>query len=489
MARILVVSVVWSVSLAIIEDFVRTLLLSLSSSKKTLLLGPPLMVMGRSNKNVFYLACCWMWLFVCQTKASGAFFLRTTPIAVSSHQARPSSLGCHSHRRTTSRRYPRRSKNTILLLAAFQKENDSTSDRVSSPERYAQSLNLTIAQVQERIHQRQESVDKLQRQLQHISNNNNNNPLEKQALLCRHRYEHGQHPFVCRKCWTYQSICLCRRQQHMTKQRTMITLRSPCHSIVLWTHRQEWGSVSNTGSILPLILKKTCLLMKGLPEHEEEWKNLLQQQKRDDDVSSSLQSYPQRRLSDDTFHEADDSSTSSLIPIVLWPQNNKKNNTQKKNPQQQSSSSADSSTSSSTDDTATPTYWTMDDIRQMARDNPQQQFVLVAVEGTWRQARRMVSSDLLQSFPRLSLAPVLQQQETNNANDNDLDHDIIQSPTLQQSLLAPLRNKPGSLCTAEAVAYALQALEWITPDEAEAVLDLARTKVDRVRRYQGKLLL
>ena len=487
MARILVVSVVWSVSLAIIEDFVRTLLLSLSSSKKTLLLGPPLMVMGRSNENVFYLACCWMWLFVCQMKASGAFFMRARPIAVSRHQARPSSLGCHSHRRTT-RSVPRRSGNTIFLLAASSKENDSTADRVSSPERYAQSLNLTIAQVQERIHQRQESVDKLQRQLQHLSNNNTN-PLEKQALLCRHRYEHGQHPFVCRKCWTYQPICLCRRQQHMTKQRTMITPRPPCHSIVLWTHRQEWGSVSNTGSILPLILQNTRLLMKGLPEHEEEWKNLLLQQKRDDDASS-LQSYQEWRLNDGTFHEPDNSSTSSLIPIVLWPQNNKNNVTQKKNPQQQSSS-ADSSTST-TDDT--PTYWTMDDIRKMTRDNPKQQFGLVAVEGTWRQARRMVSSDLLRSFPRLSLPP-LQQQETNDAHDNDPDHhnntDIIkqQSSTLQQSLLAPLRNKPGSLCTAEAVAYALQALEWISPDEAEEVLDLARSKVDRVRRYQGKPLL
>ena len=270
----------------------------------------------------------------------------------------------------------------------------------------------------------------------------------------------------------------------MTKQRTMITPRPPCHSIVLWTHRQEWGSVSNTGSILPLILQNTRLLMKGLPEHEEEWKNLLL----DHDVLSSLQSYPQRRLNGDTLHQADTSSTSSLIPIVLWPQNNKNDNTQKKNPQQQSSS-AESSTSSTDDTTATPTYWTMDDIRQMTRDNPQRQFVLVAVEGTWRQARRMVSSDLLQSFPRLSLAPVLQQQETNNANDNDHEHDIIQSPTVQQSLLAPLRNKPRSLCTAEAVAYALQALEWISPDEAEAVLDLARSKVDRVRRYQGKPLL
>ena len=66
----------------------------------------------------------------------------------------------------------------------------------------------------------------------------------------------------------------------------MITPRPPCHSIVLWTHRQEWGSVSNTGSILPLILEKTRLLMKGLPEHEEEWKNLLL----DHDVLSSLQS-------------------------------------------------------------------------------------------------------------------------------------------------------------------------------------------------------
>ena len=89
--------------------------------------------------------------------------------------------------------------------------------------------------------------------------------------------------------------------------------------------------------------------------------------------------------------------------------------------------------------------------------------ILLAMEGTWRQARRMASKF---SYPRLSLENI--------------------SKATNTSLLAPLRapkTAKDSVCTAEAVIAALEGLGMESDPE---ILNIVRRKVDQTRRYQGK---
>lgn len=267
-------------------------------------------------------------------------------------------------------------------------ENDSLSHIVSSPERYAKELGLTLQEVEEMMALREQSVIELQHHMAEEPSGS-----KKHRLICEHHFVHGKHPFICKRCWSYKPICICDKVP--VRKRTI-----PCQKVIVWTHHSEWGSPSNTGSVLPLLLKDTHILMKGL--HENELEKIL-------------------------------SIDPTVMPVVLWPNVNQH--------------VKDHTNSVSLEDLA------------------DHKVILLAVEGTWRQARRMVAK---LPFPRLSI-------------DNRARGDA------QSSLLAPLRSqKDGpdqSVCTAEAIVMALEGLGM---ERDPGILGMVRHKVDRTRRYQGK---
>lgn len=276
--------------------------------------------------------------------------------------------------------------------------NDSLSGSVSSPEKYAKALGLSLQEVEEAIALREQAVQELQIQIARESDGR-----QRHKLICQHRFQHGKHPFVCKKCWSYHPICLC---HEVPREKTKI----PCHKVVIWTHHSEWGSPSNTGSMLPLLLENTQILMKGL--HDKELGDIVCGNDDNDNYNDSM-----------------------VQPVVLWPNVNKHDKMEEE----------------------TIETVTLDELAGKTNN-----IVLLAVEGTWRQARRMVSK---LPYPRLSLDE--------------------KRPT--PSLLSPLRSQTNgpaqSVCTAEAVVHALQGLGM----EADpAILHTVRLKVDRTRRYQGK---
>lgn len=307
--------------------------------------------------------------------------------------------------------------------SSFQEKLESTthvslSDMLSSPERYASSLNMTLEQVQERKLSHRTASAEMNRRLQSKSLSGK----EKHALMCQHRLENGRHPFACPKCWSYLPVCVCNlaAPQLCLKQQNL--------KVVVWTHHREWGLTSNTGSILSLMLSnQSCeLLMKGLPEHD-------------------------RILQDTILNE------NSVLPIVLWPSNGN-------------------------DKDSTTTTVSLEEVQEelLQSSNSHRRVVLIAVDGTWRNARRMVAR-LPSSIPRL-----------------DLPEDIVFSSSVSSSsILAPLRSRGESgndditsekrqVCTAEAVVGALQGLGALDQIQAQHILEVTRTKVDRIKRYRGK---
>eukprot|EP00566_Odontella_aurita_P018436 CAMPEP_0113575946 /NCGR_PEP_ID=MMETSP0015_2-20120614/27998_1 /TAXON_ID=2838 /ORGANISM="Odontella" /LENGTH=326 /DNA_ID=CAMNT_0000479277 /DNA_START=111 /DNA_END=1091 /DNA_ORIENTATION=+ /assembly_acc=CAM_ASM_000160 len=234
----------------------------------------------------------------------------------------------------------------------------------------------------------------------------------KHIMQCKHRYRHGHHPFVCDQCWSYAPVCICDRML-------------PKHSLpnnlelVLWLHHGEWGLTSNTGCILAQTLTPCTMLMKGLPHHDGEMEALL--------------------------------NDTDVLSVVLWPSN------------------------SGTRDFAPGTI-TIDQMKaRLAKQGQHQRVVLIALDSTWRNARRMVSR-LPESVFRLDLPERVVFPEGCN--------DV--------SIISPLRTRgPGvsnrQVCTAEAVVRALVAL-GLSEKEGERVLNVAEAKVDLIRRYRGKPL-
>jgi len=304
-------------------------------------------------------------------------------------------------------------------------ENDSLSYWISSPERYAERLHMTAEQVlaiqtehaaaSTALHKRISDLPAAQGKLKH-------------QLICQHRYQYGKHPFVCRSCWCYQPVCLCRMAA--AQEEMQASLPFCVDQVVLWTHHREWTSISNSGSLLPLLLKNVTLLMKGLPEHDTKMNELLVHD-------------PQR------------------IIVVLWPDN-------------------DISTRQNHSNTTITNRKTWQQIQEMVIDGSKK-ITLLAVEGTWRTARRM-ESKLPPHVIRVKLPP-----ETVYWRSNDADHTVKNEKG--RSLLAELRQQDGgpkdNLCTAEAVTAALVGL-GLPKDQGNGVLEFIQHKVDRIRRYQGK---
>jgi DTW domain-containing protein YfiP len=127
------------------------------------------------------------------------------------------------------------------------------------------------------------------------------------------------------------------------------------------------------------------------------------------------------------------------LPVVLWTDHNKNQDSR--------------------------TYYTIDEVREL--ETP---ITLFVMEGTWRNARRMVGK--LPHDSRLSLRR------------DDLFWE-------GKSLLVPLRRQHGgpkdNLCTAEAVVAALVGL-GMPLSSGNTVLAVVAGKIDLIRRYQGKIL-
>lgn len=278
-------------------------------------------------------------------------------------------------------------------------DNDSLSYLLSSPDRYAQIMGLTVQEVQAVKELREGAKFELQRNLQSATNDDT-----RHRLVAEHRFRYGKHPFVCPKCWSYRPICLCPAASRKK-------LRIPFKQIIIWTHPGEWGSPSNTGSILPLLLNNTHIWMKGYHD------SLLNQVLSDRDC----------------------------IPMILWP---------------------DPASTKQIYTNSSFWFWSADE------DSPLPNVIggihnvtLIVMEGTWRQARRMVGS-LGVSFGLALHSPIT------------------------PSRLAPLRkHKTKTLCTAEAVVAACEAVQTIQHDNdfnGDEVLAFVDLKVDLTRRYQGK---
>lgn len=311
-------------------------------------------------------------------------------------------------------------------------DNDSLSHLLSSPERYAEQLKMPV----EEVRRLQEEYTAASQTLHQKVEGSFNDGRKKHRLICEHRYRYAKHPFVCRKCWCYLPICLCQEAAALPRIQLPLVVKQ----VILWTHHREWTSISNSGSLLPLLLDDTKLLMKGLPQHDEELQRIL------DNIGSGH-------------------------VVVLWPDND---TSPGRNEQQYP-----------VDPKIQHDRVTWQDLQTtLARNDNDNQVTIIVLEGTWRTARRMASK-LPATIQRLSLPPNV--LFWNHSPYDDVDYD--ETTLVPQSLLSPLRRQEGgsqlNLCTAEAVTAALVGL-GLSQEYGRRILDLVQQKVDRTRRYQGK---
>lgn len=314
-------------------------------------------------------------------------------------------------------------------------EMENMSHLVSSKERYAQTYGMTPVQLEQTIRARRQFSEDVHRQILALDSRDesdgNTIGKMKHQLICKHRYTHRRNPFVCVKCWTHLPICVCD-----LFDRDKIALPQGVQGVYIWTHHDEWGKSSNTGSMLPLALDKTRMLMKGLPDHDTKLRN-----------------------------EVLDSSTSSAVPVVLWP----------------GKGGRDKQTVS------------ISELRN-------EELVLVSMEGTWNNCRRMVNK-LPDNILRLDLGQEVSDFFSDPSRDNMLltqsNHSkkapLPKPISLSPSLLAPLRRQgkgkegsPTNISTLEATVIALMGLGMKKEDGAW-ILGNAMEKVDRIRRFTGKI--
>ncbi|PNH07470.1 hypothetical protein TSOC_006074, partial [Tetrabaena socialis] len=72
--------------------------------------------------------------------------------------------------------------------------------------------------------------------------------------------------FSCPNCWLLPGLCVCARMQRFSPRRTQV---------VVHAHHGEWGSASNSGTILPTSLEGSEILLYGHPEHDTRLQELL----------------------------------------------------------------------------------------------------------------------------------------------------------------------------------------------------------------------
>ena len=319
--------------------------------------------------------------------------------------------------------------NTSLLLSRMLS---------SSPECYAGQLGMTIEEVENIQHEHAAASQTLHRRVGAASPDDGH---EKHRLICEHRYRYAKNPLVCRGCWCYLPICLCREAASLPR----IGLPPAVKRVILWTHHREWTSISNSGSLLPLLLDDTKLLMKGLPKHDEEFRGIL-----------------------------DNIGTGRVV--VLWPDNDTSTVQTEQQPYP-------------VDPKTRHHRVTWQDLQTtLARSDSDEQVTLIVLEGTWKTARRMASK-LPARIQRLSLPPDILFWSTRPSVGDLDDVDYDEAIRVRQSSLRPLRQQEGgsqlNLCTAEAVTAALVGL-GLSRENGGRILGLIKKKADQTRRYRGK---
>lgn len=351
----------------------------------------------------------------------------------------------------------------------------------SSPERIAESCGMRPRDVRDAIRRRREATLELNERVIALDRDNCNRedganspqltPAElgraKHRLICRHRYDHLRKPLVCRRCWTHLPICVCHlfeeerggarngdcdpseEKERRRDSKKKSSLPRGVDRVIVWTHHEEWGRTSNTGSLLPLALERTEMLMKGLEEHDEIMDGLLS---RDD-----------------------------LTPVILWPGKGGVNN----------ATTVSELRSMIADGKLKPDDGG-EDLEPGEDRNDQARLVIVAVEGTWTAARKMVNK-----LPPHALRLDLGDDVIANFTMPEMNDGIFCNSTYPNgpvahegsSLLAPLRSQRNgsaeNVSTLEAAVVALLAL-GLGVDDAGRVLRIARTKVERIYEYVGR---
>jgi DTW domain-containing protein YfiP len=313
----------------------------------------------------------------------------------------------------------------------------------------------------------------------------------KHKLHCQHRLKYGRQPGVCPNCWSYFPVCIC--SENIQQHQQPLPLEDCMFQIRIWTHHKEWGSPSNTGKVLSMAFPPpSCLmLMKGLDEHDAQLYESM--------IISSSSSLPKTNPVD------------RIIPVVLWPKNcddhhNKMNNNGKsKQRQRKSYTVSEFRDKFLMSDNATTTSTTNHSPRKQQRII----LVLIALEGTWNHARRMLGKIPI-CVPTLHLSMEEIFAWRNSPTEKDAS-DIVSSssssspptvPPPPSSVLHPLRKQKRSasssnndpshkysfhkVCTAEAIISALLALSLISLEQARMVLGLVERKVQLTASYQGK---
>ncbi|KAL3906846.1 MAG: hypothetical protein SGARI_003822 [Bacillariaceae sp.] len=75
------------------------------------------------------------------------------------------------------------------------KGEEYLSGRVSTPEKYAAAMNMTVSQLQDRKIRHQQALDLLHQRLRDVEQLQDGGGPNKHELICRHRITHGHHPF------------------------------------------------------------------------------------------------------------------------------------------------------------------------------------------------------------------------------------------------------------------------------------------------------
>jgi len=337
----------------------------------------------------------------------------------------------------------------------------------SSLQRMADSMNGVSV---EQIHQMRVDYEMAIQQLRRKLSDPTLSGAAKHQLHCQHRFQFGRQPLVCPTCWSYLPICCCSTKNTTISRRTQVGVDdspndatttlciqnggnskpTPC-SVVFWTHHKEWGSPSNTGSAVVAQLggsrQSNCkMLLKGLDVHDAEL---------------------QRQIHDDP----------NVLPVVLWTESENDDNDR--------------------DEGRSREFVGVEQLREelTAASNSNKSLLLIALEGTWKQAGRM-STRLPTSVRGLSLSTEQvfgwRRTSTNRGT----------AKQRQQSILHPLRkqkqtekthssemivNAGNKVCTAEAVVSALFALSVLSESEASALLDSVQRKIRDTAAYQGKV--
>ena len=471
----------------------------------------------------------------------------------------------------------------------------------SSPQRLCHVSAMTQCCTIQEIYAIRDSYDEAAKQLHTIMSNPTMDGNTKHQMHCQHRYNYGRQPFVCKGCWSYLPICICHKQQQADAPITAFDNSHTNHTddsifqrvprlplpslhhplltasassrindfdiidIVMWTHHKEWGSPSNTGSVLPVALKhlysrndsisnQPCsvrgyMLMKGYHEHDDQLVQLLRP-RHDEEIVIPVVLWAPAANDKSNSNSIITSPTATIIEDRSYAAISNDDCNIKSQQEKQATSATPKRQFVSVDELLHDLHRTRTRLNDAHDENTSVlvkrsqtqttiRLVMIAVEGTWNQAKRMVTklpnhvralhlSDV-ELFQWRTLLPLsLSCPTTKNECDNSAKVHI-ENKTKDKvrihgavSILDPLRKQKtlnrypskkekqnenmeigkdssndvaskvintNKVCTVEAVVSALVALFAIPIPDGDYIINLADQKVIRTVTIQGKMTL